>query len=114
MSKQRAKGTAAETAVVNYLNAAGFNAIRNPLHGANDKGDIHLDGIPVVIEVKNCVKIELSEWLKEAEAEKLNAKARSGVVWHKRKGKSSPGDWYVTMDGATFLDYLEFVENLHK
>jgi hypothetical protein len=56
--------------------------------------------------------MELSEWLKEAETERVNAKARTGVVWHRKRGKSSPGDWYVTMSGATFLDYLEYLESL--
>ena len=53
MSKQRAKGTAAETAVVNYLKANGFpDADRSPLRGVLDKGDVA--GIRnVVIEIKN-------------------------------------------------------------
>lgn len=114
MSKQRQKGTTAETAVVQFLEEHGFKAMRNPLQGAKDKGDINLYDVPVVIEVKNCAKMELAEWIKEAETERVNAKARSGVVWHKRRRKASPGDWYVTMDGNTFLDYLELVENLYS
>lgn len=102
LSKNKAKGTTAETAVVNYLNSIGIVAVRNPPQGAKDKGDINIIGVPVVIEVKNCARMELSEWIKEAIDEKGNAKAEVGVVWHKKRGKSNPGDWYVTMTGDDF------------
>ena len=114
MSKQRQKGTAAETAVVQYLQSFGYKAMRNPLHGTKDKGDIHIDNIPVVIEVKNCAKMELSQWIQEAETERANARADSAVVWHKKRGKSSPGDWYVTMSGETFIGYLDKIETIEN
>lgn len=114
MSKSKQKGTTAETAVVNYLNEYGFDAVRQPLSGSSDKGDIYLPGIPVVIEVKNCARMELSQWVKEAKVEADNAKARIGVVWHKKKGTTDPGAWYVTMTGADFLDYLEHVQTVQN
>lgn len=106
MSRQRARGTAAETAVVNYLRAEGFPyAERRALAGSADRGDIA--GVPGhVIEVKDCVRTELSAWVKEANVEAANDRARAGAVWHKRRGKSSPGEWFVTMDGATFAFFL--------
>ncbi len=106
MSKQRAKGTAAETAVVLYLRRMGLlYAERRALHGAADKGDI--TGIPeVMIEVKNHSSIKLAEWIGEVEAQKVNADADIGVVWHKRKGKGDPSEWYVTMTGAQFVTIL--------
>jgi hypothetical protein len=110
MSKSKAKGTAAETAIVKYLNDNDLLAVRNPPQGAKDKGDINLLGLPVAIEVKNCVRLELSEWLKEAKEEKTNAGASVGVVWHKKKGTTNPGDWYVTMSGEDFIRLLHSVQ----
>ena len=113
MSRSRDKGTVAETAIVDYLRGNGHPyAERRALHGIDDLGDI--TGIPgVVIEAKACVKIELSEWAKEADREAQAADRRwpahaphLRVVWHKRKGKSSPADWFVTMTGDQFLQLL--------
>lgn len=104
----KAKGTAAETAVVNYLKDE-HNYLyveRRSLSGANDRGDIA--GIPgVVIEVKAEKSLKLSEWLKEAEVERINDNANVAVVWHKRVGKGSPGEWYVTMTGNQFSSLLK-------
>lgn len=107
MSASRRKGTAAESAVVDYLKSVGFPyAERRALSGSKDRGDVA--GLPgVVIEVKSAARVELSEWLKEAEVEKHNANASVGVVWAKRKGKGSPGDWFVIMTGAQFIALLE-------
>jgi hypothetical protein len=105
-NRSKAKGTAAETAVVGYLNANGYPlAERRALAGAADKGDIA--GVTgVAIEVKNCAKTELGAWVDEANVEARNAGDAAGVVWHKRRGKGSPGEWFVTMDGATFTALL--------
>ena len=109
MSKQRAKGTAAETAVVNYLRFAGFqHADRAPLRGKNDQGDITGLG-SVCVEVKNHQQINLADFLDQARREGKGWAAYS-VAWIKRRGKSSPGDWYVLMDGATFVHMLGQVE----
>lgn len=98
-------GTRAESAVVAYLQAQGFPAERRALAGVNDRGDVAgIDGI--VIEIKDCARMELAEWVKEANREALPILV-PGVVWHKRRGKGSPADWYVTMDGATFVALLK-------
>ncbi|MFJ8791423.1 hypothetical protein [Streptomyces sp. NPDC102462] len=112
MSRSKAKGTAAETAVVRYLQAAGFaQAERRTLAGVQDRGDIA--GIPgVVIEVKNCARQELPAWVAEAEIERDNDNATLGVVWHKLRGKSSPADWFVTMSGAQFAQLLREQQGL--
>lgn len=106
MSKERAKGTAAETAVVRSLREFGFpHAERRALHGQYDKGDI--TGIPgVVVEVKDCARIELAAWLDEAMTEKRNARADVGAVWFKRRGKANADSWYVLMDGEQFMHLL--------
>jgi hypothetical protein len=112
MSASKKKGTAAETAVVQYLRAVGFiQAERRTLNGAKDRGDI--TGIPdVVIEVKNCARQELGAWVAEAEIERDNDHASLGVVWHKRRGKGNPGDWFVTMSGAQFAALLREQQGL--
>lgn len=106
MSVARQKGTAAETAVVNYLRDRGFvGAERRALKGGKDEGDITGLG-PCCLEVKACKTMDLAGWLDELIAEKANARAEIGAVWAKRRGKGSPGDWYVIMTGDQFTDIL--------
>jgi|HubBroStandDraft_1064217.scaffolds.fasta_scaffold28870_2 hypothetical protein len=108
MSAAKAKGTAAETAVVRFLQANGYpHCERRALAGAQDRGDVA--GIPgIVIEVKAAARLELAAWVDEAEVEVLNNdQDEVPVVWHKRRGYTNPGDWYVTMDGCAFLALLK-------
>ena len=107
MSKSKQKGTAAETAVVNWLKAQGRKHVeRRSLNGSSDRGDIA--GLPgVVIEVKNHARMELSQWLSELEVEIANDKADTGVVIHKKKGTADGGEWYATMPLAIWFDLLE-------
>ncbi len=102
----RNKGTAFETAVVEYMRTHGFvYAERRALHGNKDKGDIA--GIPgFVAEAKCCKTTTLGPWLDEAHLEARNAHATIGVVIHKRRGKGSAGDAFVTCDLATFCQLL--------
>ena len=106
MTASRAKGTAWETAIVGYLRGRGApHAERRALGGNNDRGDIA--GVPgVVVEAKSASRLELAAWLDEAEAEGRNDRADLAVVWHKRRGKASPGDAYVTMTGAALIHLL--------
>jgi hypothetical protein len=103
VSASKRKGTAAESAVVQYLQAMGFTqAERRTLNGAKDRGDIA--GLPgIVIEVKNCARQELASWVGEAETERENDGASLGAVWHKRRGKGYPAEWFVTMTGEQFV-----------
>lgn len=107
MSRERAKGTRAETAVVDFLRAHGWpHAERRATRGHRDGGDIA--GIPgVCIEIKDQGKMELGTWVNEAKIEALQADADLGMVWHKRRGMADAGGWYVTMDGATFARLLK-------
>ena len=104
MSKSKQKGTAAETAVVNYLKSKGRKHVeRRSLSGSSDRGDIA--GVPgVVIEVKNHARMELSQWLSELEVEMANDKADTGVVIHKKKGTTDVGQWYATMPVDVWYD----------
>jgi hypothetical protein len=107
MSASRRKGTSWESAVVAYLIEQGWpHAERRALHGALDKGDV--TGLPgVCLELKNAARVELAAWWEEAKAERRNANAATAAVWFKRKGKASPRDGYVLMDGETYTDLLK-------
>lgn len=114
MSAAKARGTAAEVAVVEYLKSRGFRDVeRRVTQGKNDRGDISVPGFPggLVIEVKSQKSMDLSGWLKESEREALNADALYDAVWHKKIGKGSPADWYVTMTGEMFATILSVIEN---
>jgi hypothetical protein len=106
MSRNKAKGTRAEAAVVDYLRSLDWPyAERRALNGAKDRGDI-AGVLDVVIEVKDHAAMSLAAWVDEAVTEGDNDGASIAVVWHKRRGKGSPADWYVTMTGATFTELL--------
>jgi hypothetical protein len=102
MSRNKAKGTRWESAIVAYLRDKGFTyAERRALSGATDKGD--LTGIPgICIEAKDVKAHDLSGWLNEAEQERDNARADVGAVWIKRRGYTSPGRAYVVLTGDDF------------
>lgn len=98
MSKSKAKGTAAETAVVKYLRDRGFNAMRKPLQGSNDGGDIVISGMEnLVIEVKNQKRLAIPEWLRELDVEKINVNTRDGILIVKPTGVGldNVGKWWV-------------------
>lgn len=85
MSKSRAKGTAMETRVVEYLRTKGFPyAERRALSGSQDKGDV--SGVPgVVIEVKNEKQVDLARYQDETLKEQENAKAQVGFAVFPRR-----------------------------
>lgn len=106
MSRSRRIGTAWESQIVDFLRLRGWPHVeRRALNGAKDRGDVA--GIPgVVIEAKAAARHELAAWLDEANVERDNDGADLGVVWVKRRGKGTPGDAFVVMDGATFAGLL--------
>lgn len=105
MSRARAKGTAAETAVADYLQSYGIPAERRALAGANDKGDI--SGIPGwCLEVKAVAATSYGAWLAEAERERRNAGAEWAAVIHKPRGTAAPGGYHVVMTMQQFTRLL--------
>ncbi len=106
MSKSKQKGTAAETAVVKWLQCNGYPDVeRRALGGVLDKGDIA--GLrSMVLEVKDHARMDLAGWIGEAEQERVNAGASHCAVVHKRRGKGNPNDWYVTLSGEQLLRFL--------
>lgn len=110
MSVTKAKGTAAETAVVKLLSERGLLALRNPPAGAKDKGDITIYGSKhITVEVKNHKRMELASWLDEAIKEQVNAATDYCAVAHKRVGKGKPEDWYVTMPLGQWVSLVKEV-----
>lgn len=108
MSKSKQKGTAAETAVVNWIKKQTNrpHVERRSLNGANDRGDI-AGILGVVIEVKNHATMKLPEWLRELEEEMKNDKANTGVVIHKKRGTTDVGEWYATLPVKVWYKLLE-------
>jgi len=105
-SRNKAKGSAWERAIVEHLRAAGWPYAERRLAGAaKDRGDI-AGVVGVVIEAKNAARLDLAGWTAEAETERVNDNAWLGVVWHKRRGRASAADGYVTMTGAQFTALL--------
>lgn len=97
-----AKGTAWETAVVNYLkDALGDGRVaRAARHGSKDVGDVYgltgPDGKPFVVECKAAKKHELAAWMDELAAEKENAGASAGVLVIKRRQRNVRDAYVVT------------------
>lgn len=109
MSKAKAIGTRAETAVRNYLLSQGYSELeahRNVLTGSQDQGDVWLReprlGL-IVFELKGgdmakkasheqCIK-----WLAEATKERDHADANYGFLVTQRAGVGYPraGEWWA-------------------
>jgi len=51
--------------------------------------------------------MELAQWIEELIVEIANAKALTGVVIHKRKGKGNAKDWYATMPVQAWVDLIQ-------
>ena len=104
-SRRSAKqaGASFERSIANYLAAIldDERIDRRVSRGANDRGDIsgvRVHGQRVVIEAKNCSKLDLPGWTREAAAEAGNDDALVGVVVHKRHGTTDPGSQWVAME----------------
>jgi Holliday junction resolvase len=99
------KGTAWETALVEYLKLSGFPyAERRALCGTSDKGDI--TGIPgVMIEAKNEKTVTLGAYADEVKVQTANAGASVGVAVVKRRNRG-PADAYVLMSLSQFAEMI--------
>ena len=121
MSKAKAIGTRAETAVRNYLLSVGYSTLdahRNVLTGSLDQGDVWLRdenyGL-IVFELKGgdmakkASYEQCQTWFKEAQREKENADASFGFLVTQRAGVGYPraGQWwaYATVGDLAKLRY---------
>lgn len=101
------KGDSAERAVTRYLQGSGFTASRIPAGSNADIGDVWLPPPLPAVQVKNVARLDLSGWCDQVAEQALNAERETGVVVHKRKGKTDAGDWYVTMTLETLTKLLK-------
>jgi hypothetical protein len=96
----RNAGTHTERAVADYI-ATTLNddrIDRRVKTGAKDRGDIggiRVHGQRLVIEVKDCTRLDLPGWTGEAHTEAGNDDALTGVVVAKRRGTTNPGKFWV-------------------
>lgn len=107
MSKAKQKGTAFETAIVEYLqNQLCDDTIeRRALNGTCDRGDITgvtFCGQRMTLECKNENRMRLADYVREAETEAHNDNAFYYAVIHKKRGvgistSQTIGQQYVTM-----------------
>ena len=78
--------------------------------GAKDSGDIANVRTPtgrrVTIECKNTARMELAQWTREADTERVNAGDDIAVVVHKRHGVAAAGSQWVTMTVDEFVKLL--------
>ncbi len=98
----KARGTAAESAVVKFAAAMGIPARRVALAGRADQGDVHLWDGRVVIEVKSrragWTWTQIDAWYREADAEANRVEgADVTVLVVKRPGTGArfAGDWFA-------------------
>ena len=103
MSKSKQRGTALETALVNWLIERGIEARRLPLTGSKDQGDVWTPALS--FECKNVRSMALGQWVEEAKAESVNA-GRPVVVFHQRIGRGDPGESFVSMTLAQFVSLV--------
>jgi len=100
-------GSTFERIIANHFAAKVDDRIdRAVKRGTFDVGDIaglRFHGHKIAVECKDTVKVELSKWAAEAEAERRNLGALSGVIIHKRYGRTAPGQQWVTMTVDDFI-----------
>jgi len=103
-ASSRRKGNRAELAVVKLLKAYGWTArTSRSAQGVQGGADIITD-CPLSVEVKDHARMELAAWLDQAVAQAESGKP--GVVFHHRRGKGQPADWYATMRVADLLELV--------
>lgn len=104
------KGTSWESAIVKYCEDNGVPATRRQKAGNKDNGDINLCNNLWTVEAKSVATINLPGFLRELDVEMINSKAPWGAVWIKRRGKSSPAEGYVVMEGRQFVELVRQVD----
>ena len=100
------RGAQWETDLALYYRANGFPiAERRARTGINDRGDLTGISPLTVHEAKNEKTIHLPGYLREAEAERVNAGAALGIVLVKRRGASvAQGYWVVTIETGVRIE----------
>jgi hypothetical protein len=92
--------------VARWLRANGHAAATTRATSGAQQGDDLVTNTGLSWEVKDHVRLELSAWLDQAQAQ---SGGKPAVVIHKRRGVADPSGWYVTMSGADLLRLLRLV-----
>lgn len=98
-------GTEAETWTVNYMRDRGWPAAeRRKTTGSKDRGDINSGQPRMVVEVKADKALAYPEFLRQTEAERINAGAAVGVCVVKPPGvgKTRMDSWWMLMSSGTY------------
>jgi hypothetical protein len=103
-STSRRKGNRAEVEVAAALRRAGWDAVTSRAANGTQGGADILTDFPMVVEVKDVVRTDLSGWWAQAQAQ---AGDDLPVVIHKRRGRARAEDWWVCMDLHTLLALVE-------
>jgi len=111
MSRERARGTAWETACVQFLHDY-WPFVKRTGSANYGGGDIDL-GPGIILECKNVARIDLAAIVDQTEAAAARNSADIAAAWIKRRGKSSPGHGYVVMTGNRFLHLLANQKEAH-
>lgn len=113
MNYSHDKGYAAEHAVEALLRQSFPNCYRPRAGTHHDIGDI--GNVPFVVSVKNHARLSLASWCDDLAQMVIESKLGTGVVWHKRAGRSDPLNWYVTTTGRLWLPMaLAYAEIEHR
>jgi len=104
----KSAGTRFETVIARALSEAldDDRIERRTRNGSKDRGDIggvRIHGQRVVLECKDCTRIDLPGWTAEARTEAGNDDALVGVVVHKRHGVGDPLQQWVSMTVADLV-----------
>lgn len=104
----RRKGVSYERDVRDYLRRVGFTCDRT--YGAgrpDDRGDLVLDGVPVLAECKNVRDWRLASWIDSTGAKGLSLDLVPFVIV--KRPRYSVARSYVVTDLAGFVDFLRRV-----
>jgi hypothetical protein len=99
-STSRRKGNRAEVEVAAALRRAGWQAVTSRAANGTQGGADLITDFPMVVEVKNVARMDLSGWWRQACQQ---AGDDLPVVIHKRVGQSQAEQWWATMDVGTLL-----------
>lgn len=118
-SSARAAGSHTERVIADYLAAAldDDRIDRKVRAGAKDKGDIgglRVHGQRLVVESKDCAKIDLPGWTNEAHTEANNDGALLGVVIAKRRGTTDVGKYWVHLTVDDLLALMTGQRHGHR
>lgn len=95
------KGDSFERSIRDHLAAYGVTVERTRAGYARDAGDLHIgrDGTKprAILSAKNRRTWAVAQWLRELEAQRIEARAVHGALVIKRPGVSDPGQQYVVM-----------------